>query len=176
MGTFWLETERLKMRFFNVEDAQYFYDLNLDPDVMKYTGDVPFESVEASGFFLADYIKNQKPGFGRMTVLLKDNLECIGWCGLRPLEDGTIDLGFRYFKKHWGRGYATEAGRASLQYGFEIMNLDRIIGRTARLNVGSVKVLEKLGMSFWKNDTCEGIEDSVYYSITKEDWFASHLK
>lgn len=165
-----LETDRLFLRFFELKDAESFFQLNLDTEVMKYTGDVEFESVEATRSFLDEYLKRQKPGFGRMSVLEKETGKCIGWCGLRPMENGDIDLGYRFVKDSWGHGYATEAALASLKYGFEKMNLNKIIGRTARANVASVRVLEKIGMKFWKNDACEGIDDSVYYHITSEEW------
>ena len=56
----------------------------------------------------------------------------------------------RFFRRYWGRGYATEAARACLDYGFRILRLKRIVGRVMRENAASVRVLEKIGLEFWK--------------------------
>jgi ribosomal-protein-alanine N-acetyltransferase len=83
---------------------------------------------------------------GRWAVHQKSNLEFIGWCGLkcRP-ERNEIDLGYRFMKKFWGKGYATEAAFACIQYGFNRLNLQQIIGRALPGNVASIKVLENAG-------------------------------
>lgn len=163
------ETDRLMFRKFSAEDAEAFYLLNSDEEVMRYTGDIAFESVEASRAFLANYDPYSITGFGRWTVLLKSTNTVIGWCGLKKLEDGTVDLGYRFFKEYWNNGYASEAAVASLEQGFKIFGLNEIIGRTAKENLSSIRVLEKIGMTFFKDAPCEGIENSVYYKITKED-------
>jgi ribosomal-protein-alanine N-acetyltransferase len=163
-------SERLFFREFSIEDAAFYYELNLDWEVMKHTGDVHFESIEASKEFLESYDPYSKTGFGRWTVGLKKTNELIGWCGLKLLEDRTVDLGYRLAQKHWGFGYATEASLKSIEIGFKEYDLEEIIGRTAKDNMRSLNVLYKTGMKFWKKDTCEGIEDSVFYKISKEDY------
>ena len=67
-----------------------------------------------------------------------------------------VDVGFRFMRVHWGKGYATEAARASLQYGFNEYSLDRIVGRAMKENAASLRVLEKLGMRFQKEFEDEG--------------------
>ena len=74
--------------------------------------------------------------------------------------------GFGYLKKKWHKGYAYEAAIATLEYGFNILNMDEIIGRVSKDNIASIRVLEKLNMSFWKIDKCYGIKNAVYYRIT----------
>lgn len=64
-----------------------------------------------------------------------------------------------------GNGYATESAKAVIDYGFNNLGLSEVIGRASKDNIASVRVLEKLGMEFWKRDTCEGIPNSVYYKI-----------
>ena len=164
------ETDRLKFCKFSETDAEAFYLLNSDEEVMRYTGDVAFESIEASRAFLFNYDPYSITGFGRWTVLLKSTNTIIGWCGLKRLEDGTVDLGYRFFKEYWNNGYATEAAKACLKEGFNVYGLDEIIGRTAKKNLGSIRVLEKIGMTFFKEAPCEGIENSVYYKITKQNF------
>lgn len=138
------------------------YLLNLNPNVMQYTGDVPFESVEASKNFLINYLDYQKNGFGRFALELSDTNEIIGWCGLKYHPDGDfVDLGYRLFEAHWNKGYATEASIASLIYGFDDLQLDEIIVRTSSENASSLRVIEKLGFnelfSFPKDRSCDRI-------------------
>ena len=162
-----IETERLLLREFDQSDAIHFYQLNADPEVIRYTGDPPFASVEAARVFLENYQDYQKNGYGRWVVLLKSNDEFIGFCGLKFNELELVDLGFRFFKKHWNKGYATESARACLEYGFRQLQLEEIIGRAAKDNTASIRVLEKLGMSYWKDAPCKGILNSAYYRINK---------
>lgn len=144
-----METERLFLRELSPQDASWFYELNNDPEVIKYTGDPPFENVQHTEKFLKEYGQYKKYGYGRWAVLSKSTTEALGWCGLRFVETmKETDLGFRFFRKHWGQGYATEAARACLKYGFEQLQLERIIGRAMELNIASIKVLEKIGMQF----------------------------
>ena len=160
-----IETDRLILRRFDSSDAPQMYLLNADPTVLKYTGDLPFQSISEAESFIQHYDHYQKYGFGRWSVILKSSNEFIGWCGLKQHEEAFVDIGFRFFKKEWGKGYATEAAKACLVYGFEYLNLKEIIGRAAKENIASVRVLEKLGMEFWKEDTCEGIDGAVYYRL-----------
>lgn len=160
-----IQTDRLILRPFQLGDEEGMYQLNRDEEVLRYTGDNSFESVEEAREFLVDYIEYCKKGFGRFAVIHQDTSEFMGFCGLRRQEYGVVDLGFRLMKKYWGRGYATEASLASLDYGFNDLGLDQIIGRVARANEASIKVLKKCGMSYWKDGPCEGIEDSLYYRI-----------
>lgn len=149
-----LETPRLLLREFHEEDAPHFYKLNEDPEVTRYTGDLPFRDEEAARQFLLDYDQYEKHGYGRWAVLLKpENTrpEWIGWCGLKYIPElDETDVGFRFFRSYWGRGYATEAARACLAYGFGALGLKRIVGRAMKENAASVRVLQKIGMEFWK--------------------------
>lgn len=169
-STFCIDTERLKLREFQPDDALCFYNLNQDEEVMRYTGDVAFESVDAAREFIAQYDHYAKHGYGRWSVILKTSGRCIGWCGLKwHPEEGYVDLGYRLERNVWGNGLATEAARVCIDYGFNRLNFDEIIGRTAKANLASIKVLQKVGMSYWKDAPCEGIENSVFYKIRKDD-------
>ncbi|MFT5822088.1 MAG: ribosomal-protein-alanine N-acetyltransferase [Crocinitomix sp.] len=162
-----LTTSRLLLREFHEMDATSFYQLNKNIEVMRYTGDLVFESVAASRKFIDSYTAYADSGFGRWTVILKETNEFLGWCGLKKHPDGMVDLGYRFHQKHWGKGYATEAAQACISHGFKELGIKEIIGRTARLNLASVRVLEKIGMKYWKDAPCEGIIDSVFYRISK---------
>ena len=103
---------------------------------------------------------------GRWAVLVKPDLQFIGWCGLkaRPERD-EIDLGYRFIKDAWGKGYATEAAFACLKYGFEQLGLKRIVGRAMPQNVASLRVLEKCGMQYIGEDIVDGHPAKTYEAV-----------
>ena len=162
-----IETERLILRTFTMNDAALIYELNLDPDVTRYTFD-PIKNIEAAKDILEKTILPQYALYnhGRWAVHLKQGLEFIGWCGLkfRP-ERNEIDLGYRFQKRSWGNGYATEAAFACLKYGFEKLNLSRIIGRAIPENEGSIKVLEKCGMNYLGEEMVDGYLHKTYEAL-----------
>lgn len=162
---FKLETPRLILRELTVNDANSFYQLNLNPEVIKYTGDPPFTSVEESKEFLLDYKEYQNHGFGRWAVITKENNQFIGWCGLKYHKEGYVDLGFRFFQDKWGKGYATESAKACINYAQSSLNLPELIGRVMPSNIASVRVLEKLGFTFFKTGACNGVENALYYKL-----------
>jgi len=150
-------TQRLILKKFSAADAQGFYELNLDPEAIRYTGDVPFLSIAEAEDFILSYDHYERHGYGRWSVFLKDDNKYIGFCGLNYSQKKMeVDVGFRFMRVHWGKGYATEAARASLQYGFNEYSLDRIVGRAMKENAASLRVLEKLGMRFRKEFDEEG--------------------
>jgi len=159
------ETNRLNLREMTPDDAQSAYELNLDPEVIQYTGDVAFESIEAARTFLNNYDHYKKYGFGRWAVIQKTNGEFLGWCGIKFHEDtNEFDLGYRFFKKHWGKGFATEASIACLDLGFKKFKMPAIYADAMKTNPASINVMKKLGMHFVKESICGG-EPSVYYKI-----------
>ncbi len=161
------ETERLILRELGSKDARDFFELNNDPQVLRYTGDEPFNSLSEAEDFLKNYSHYSEHGFGRWAIIRKEDDEFLGWCGLKFNEENSVDIGFRIYQKYWGKGYATEAARKSLEIGFSQFGLKEIIGRTAKENVGSVRVLEKIGMKYFKNGECHGIEDALYFRVKK---------
>lgn len=164
-----IETERTIMQRLSKEDAIDFFNLNLDKEVLKYTGDQPFENIQASIDFLTNYDQFEKYGVGRLAVIDKTTLKFIGWCGLKySPEKNEYDIGFRFFKNFWKKGFATETAKKCLEYGFDELKIDRIIGRAMKENVGSIKVLEKIGMKFKENFDFEGQEGVIYEMIKKE--------
>lgn len=170
-----LETARLLLRELNIGDTQHMFDLNADLEVLKYTGDVPFNSLEEAKSFLMNYSDYQKNGFGRWAVVLKKDQKFIGWCGLKLNEENLIDIGFRFLKQEWNKGYATESANGVLNYGYKKLNLPSIIARVSNENLSSIKVLEKLQMNFWKNDYCEGLGETKYYILTKDEFLKQFL-
>ncbi|MBT3587817.1 MAG: GNAT family N-acetyltransferase [Flavobacteriaceae bacterium] len=164
------ETNRLILRELDSNDSENFFNLNSDPEVLKYTGDLPFSSIVDAKKFLINYSDYKENGSGRWAVILKETESFIGWSGLKLNEENLVDIGFRFFKKEWGKGYATESAKAVLDYGFTILKLKEIIGRASKDNISSIRVLEKLKMTFWKQDRFMGVEESLYYRIKKNDY------
>ncbi len=167
MRTILFDSERLTFKEFHIEDAPDLYLLNSDPEVIKYTGDPPFHSIEDAENFVRNYDHYQKHDFGRWSVFLKSTQEFIGWCGIKLNEHGDHDLGFRFHQKDWGQGYATEAAKASLNYAFNKLKIETVIGRAANENLASIRVLEKLGMAYYKEDTCGHFKGAKYYRINR---------
>lgn len=161
--TFILETDRLRLREMSHNDARHLYELNLDPDVLRFTGDIPFANVQEAETFIGDYDQYKKHGFGRWVVSDKNSGDFLGWCGLKfTPSKNEHDLGFRFFKRHWNKGYATESGNVCLNAGFEKFGLEMIVGRAMIENHASIRVLNKTGMKYWKEDTCGGQNGVVY--------------
>lgn len=141
------ETERLLHRAMTVDDAEAFYALKSQPEVIRYTGEPPLQSVEEARDALAAYPDFDTHGYGRWGCVLKETGAIIGFCGMKYLDElDEVDLGYRYFPEYWGRGLATEACRACLAFGFETIGLERIIGLVLPENGASIRVLEKVGM------------------------------
>lgn len=165
-----VETDRLILRAFSLEDAQDFYELNLDKEVMKYTADYVFKTVEESADLIRNYKEYEKTGFGRWTVVLKETNEVLGWCGLKYIKSvDEVDLGYRLKRKHWNKGYATEACKASIAIGFNNYDINLIVGRTMIDNLASRRVLEKIGMTYWKEFDYEE-HPGVYYRLFRNDY------
>ena len=159
-----LTTERLYLKEFTIDDAQLLIDLNSDPEVTRYTGDGPVKDITEAKRILTDIIFPQyKNKIGRWAVYLNTTDEFIGWCGVKYVEDEKeYDLGYRFYKKHWGKGYASEAASAVMDYAINTLQLKEIIGRAAIDNKASIAVLKKMGMKYLKNDECGHDPAEVY--------------
>jgi RimJ/RimL family protein N-acetyltransferase len=158
-----LKTNRLTLRQLTTDDAENFYLLNSDPEVLQFTGDMPFADVAAARVFLEGYDQYQKYGVGQWAVIRKEDSVFLGWCGLKYTpETNEYNIGFRFFKHYWNQGYATEAAKACLDYGFTFLGLNVIIGRAMKENTASIKVLGKIGMTFYKDFDFEGNEGVIY--------------
>ena len=172
-----LETDRLIMRRMTLDDKEELFKMDSDPEVQKYTGDRIIKSVEEietrlTGISFKDY---ELYGYGRLGVQIKGTDRLIGWAGLKYLpEFDQVDLGYRFMKEHWGKGYATEASLAVLEYGFNELNLDAIIAIAEPEHKASIKIMEKVGMKFQKHAPyIEGEEDAVWYELKKSEYNAT---
>lgn len=164
-----IETERTIKRKLTKEDAENFYALNLDREVLKFTGDRPFENLQTAKNFLINYEQYEKYGVGRLAVIDKKTLKFLGWCGLKYSRDtNEYDIDFRFFKEFWNKGFATETAKKCLDFGFGELKIEKIVGRAMTENRGSTKVLEKIGMKFKENFDFEG-QEGVIYEMTKNN-------
>ena len=161
-----LKTERLLLRELNLDDAEKFYRLNLNPNVIKYTGNSAFKDIDEAKEFLKNYQDYKLNGFGRWTVIEKSTNKVLGWCGLKYDQNlDETDIGFRFFEEYWNKGFATESAKASINYGFETLKLKTIVGRAMSENLASIKVLEKIGLSFEKEFYFDKQYKGVIYKI-----------
>ena len=148
-----LETERLLLRHLSVDDARFMLELMNEPSYIRFIGDRKIRSLEGAKVSItngpiASYARN---GFGLYLVELKETGESIGICGLikrDTLED--VDIGYAFLPKFWLKGYAIESAMAVRNYAHEVLGLKRLVGITDPENVGSIRVLEKIGMKFEK--------------------------
>jgi [ribosomal protein S5]-alanine N-acetyltransferase len=165
-----LSSKRLYLKEMKVTDAQNLFHLNSDIEVIQYTGDVMFTSVEDALNLIENYDQYEKYQTGRLSLFDKASSEYIGWCGLKYREEiGKVDIGYRLLKKYWGKGYATEAAIVCLDYGFNTLQLEEIIGTAMIENTASINVFKKLGMKYDTDEPC-GNKPGVIYKIKKSEW------
>lgn len=144
-----LETERLRLRLFTLDDLPVMFALNSDPDVTKYA-DTPAKDMQEvrerlEQGPLADY---EKYGYGRFAVELKETGELIGFCGIKYLPEIDLnEVGYRYLKEYWGRGIGTEAARVCVDFARDDLGLEKLVALIIPENIGSIRVAEKLGMT-----------------------------
>jgi ribosomal-protein-alanine N-acetyltransferase len=161
-----LETKRLLLADWQPEDWLAFRSIATDPDVMRYIGTgKPWPDGRIQRFVASQVEYAVKLGFCLWKLLEKPTMALIGFCGLQPLS-GTpdIEIGWWLAKSRWGRGLGTEAATAALHFGFEQVGLNRIVAIAQPANRASVRIMEKLNMSFER----ELIRDSIHivlYSI-----------
>jgi len=159
-----LQTPRLILRRFTQADAPLLLQLNSDPEVLKYLHEPALQNEEHAKTILTTIILPQyQNNLGRWAIHLKTTHEFIGWCGLKYLiETDEIDLGYRLIKSAWGKGFAYEAAQHCLHYGFNQLHLKTITGRAHIENTASLKILEKIGMQFIKEEIVDGCPVKTY--------------
>jgi RimJ/RimL family protein N-acetyltransferase len=167
------ETPRLILRLQKYDDAASLVEMNSDPEVVRYTGDGYLANMAEARTLLEERVFSQweKYKMGRFTVTLHDNT-FLGWCGLKfHPETDEVDLGYRFMRKYWGKGYATESSRASLDYGFKTLKLERIIAKAMPDNKDSIKVMQKLGMTFrgYHHDPTDP-HPFILYDLKRSEW------
>ena len=169
-----LETKRLILREMKKEDTEAFLDIFSDPIAMQYFG-VIFDLAQMKTWVQSNLEHQAKYGFSLLTVVLKQNDEIIGDCGLETTEiesELVVGIGFDFRRKYWNKGYATEAAMAVRDYGFKKYNFDKISAWINPENVASQRVAEKIGMIKVKS-VLRGGKPYALYSIEKKSWKSS---
>ena len=169
-------SERLFFRKFTPDDHDLIYQLNSDPEVTKYVHEEE-TTIDRAKTILTENILPQYTLYnhGRWAVHLSTTKEFIGWCGLKyRSEIEKVDLGYRFMRKYWGLGYATEAAKRTLQYGFINLHLEEIFGAAHIENAASLQVLQKVGMKFLKNDIIDHCPVKTF-NITIHDFNTSEM-
>lgn len=169
------ETQRLLFRELQLADAEAMFALDSDPEVMKYVGMQPLTDIAQTREIIAN-IRQQylDYGIGRWAVVLKETGEVIGWAGLKFIKHlngfaDNYDLGYRFLKKHWNKGYGFESAQAWIDFGFDEMKLDRITAYVDVNNAASVNILEhKCGMRKINTFLDEG-DVCAWYEILPEE-------
>ena len=146
------ETERLKIRRFEPDDAGRLFDIHLDEEVKKWIPGESYEDLEeakgAIGFFADCVDQNRLPYV--LAVELKETGELIGDTGINEVEGNPreVEIGFVIGREYRGKGYATEVVRAMTKFTGSTFGIGTVYGRVMKGNNASVKVLEKSGYSF----------------------------
>jgi ribosomal-protein-alanine N-acetyltransferase len=168
-----LETDRLLFRQHVMDDMDAYCAMEMDPDFRRYVGGRPRTREEAEKRFMLSL----EPKTNRLSMwatVFKPEGQYIGRCGIYPHFNnegkpvpGEASLGLYIAKEYWGRGLATEAGRAFVQFGFDELKLNRIVTMIDARNDVSVHVIEKLGFELVKTDT-GGPRSFYHYSLGKD--------
>lgn len=183
------ETDRLALRSFVATDWKHLFEMDNDPDVMRYiNGGTSTTEQTVKTILLPTFLEYDpdKVGLGFWAAIEKDTNTFLGWFCLR-LSDGSsaqARIGYRFYKSTWGKGYATEGAKELLNWGFTKLNLDYIVATTYEFNDASRRVMEKIGLTkirefpvdlsnqetvhFEKNVVWEG--NDVEYGLAKERW------
>src|ERR1041384_4893478 len=169
-----LETARLRLRVPILSDAVTLSSLWSDPDVTKYIPIILFRTKEELEEFIPLTRQRwEERGFGMFTVTTKENDTMIGYCGLQYLNNSTeVEIYYGFSKNAWDQGFATEAARAVLRFGFEEIKLDSISGITQPENAASKKVLEKIGLKKSPENRTFYDTECAYYTISRDDFSA----
>ena len=164
-----IETERLFLRLFEAGDLDATHKLFNDEDVQKYLSPKNRRTREQLKFSLKKFAEHwQKRGFGVLCVTKKENGEMIGYCGFQYFDETeNIEIMFAVNKEEWNKGFATEAARSCLKYGFENLKFDKIYAATDPNNVASRSVIEKLRMRYDEISVHYEMNLAIF-SITRE--------
>jgi RimJ/RimL family protein N-acetyltransferase len=166
-----VETERLFVREYTVDDAPAAFEIYRDPEVWRYLGgDAAYTTVEQARERIEQRIQRyqERAPYGLWAVVVRDTWQLIGSVLLSPLEDGPeVEVGYHFGQFAWGKGYATEVTRGAIRYGFDILGLPSICGVVFQENVASQRVLEKAGMTYRGLRTVFGFDGVMYYTIDR---------
>jgi len=154
-----LSTSRLTLRPFSLEDSASLHRIMNEPNIMQYFPNPDPPEMDRVQNIIENQLTHwEAHNLGWWAVVPRGDKHLIGWNGLQYLpETDEVEVAYLLGKQSWGRGYATEAARASLAFEFETLGLRKIIGLTHPKNIASQKVLLKCGLKY--------IEQKVYFGL-----------
>jgi RimJ/RimL family protein N-acetyltransferase len=170
------ETERLILREVEYTDENDLFEMDSEPEVHLYIERKPVKSIDEVSKYI-EMLRNQyqENGIARWAVVDKLTEECIGWCGLKYFKEplnhhqNFYEHGYRFKKKRWGKGFATESSIAILDYGFKNFNIDSIFAITDIKNINSINVLRKLGFDLQETFDYDG-EPVNWFELKRKNW------
>ena len=177
--TFHIETERLLLRDLRLTDLEGMFALDSDPEVHKFLGNKPVKTIDESRIILESVLKQYKErGIGRFAVIEKSSGDFVGWSGLRLNTEYNMngftkyyDVGYRLIKRFWGKGFATESGKASVDYAFNNMKLPEIYATTELGNQASHNALLKIGLHYVEDFYFEQEQVNLrWYKMESHNW------
>jgi RimJ/RimL family protein N-acetyltransferase len=159
-----LETERLRLRFFTLNDTDFIVRLLNTSGWIQYIGDRNVKTKEQAETYLRNgaFKSYEVNGFGLSMVEIKKGNIPIGMSGiLRRDELENPDIGFAFLPEYMGKGYAQEISQAIMKYAKEVLKLEKILAITLPTNQPSIKLLEKIGLSFQKHFSFPGTNEEL---------------
>jgi RimJ/RimL family protein N-acetyltransferase len=159
-----LQTPHLLLRAWCPEDADVWCDILHEDGVLRYFPSETPPSPEKAEAYITHHLGHWAArGYGHWAIVTPEDGRVVGWNGLEYLPDlDETEVAYLLSKRVWGHGYATEAARAAIQFGFETAGLDKIIGLVHPDNIASISVLEKCGLRFVDRIALWGLELSRY--------------
>ncbi len=169
-----LTTQRMMLRAVGEADILRLHEKIFSvPEVMRWVfAGAALSLGESESFIRANFNFKGEP-IGLCTLVEKASGEIIGFAGLNPcqvLSDNDLEFGFVLAREEWGRGLATEIGRAQLAFGFEQLGRPRLLALASRQNAASICTLEKLGMHYHSDATPSGRSLRGIYCIDADEW------
>lgn len=179
MKNYIFESERLGFREWNMDDLNFFAQMNRKARVMKYFT-TSLSKEESKDFLKAIILHFDNHGYGLYAVEIKENHQLIGFIGFqiatfKAAFTPCVEIGWRLDDQYWKLGYATEGAKATLKYGFSHLNLQRVYSFSAKTNLASIRVMEKIGLKHQEDFKHPKIKDNhplqrhVLYRITKDE-------
>lgn len=162
-----IKTARLTLRQFTFQDAGPLHQILSIPGVLEYFPNSDPLDLERVQKLVDRQINHwEDNNYGWWAVEPNGAGELIGWSGLQYLpETDEIEIGYLLSKPYWGKGLATESATAGLDYGFNSLSIEKIIGIVHPENVASQKVLEKIGLKFQEQADYFGMECYKYLAL-----------
>ena len=145
-----LETERLQLREFTLDDTDAVFEFQTNPNVLRFMGGPgAVKTRDDAERLIRDtwLVEYEKYGYARYAVVHRGDQRVIGFCGLKYFpEFGMPDIGYRILPEYWGQGLATEAALAVVEYAHEVLKLGKLFGEVVDANAASINVLKKIGL------------------------------